>query len=61
MTEFKRQFDQDNFPPIVITIIRHGRRMVLLRQGDNKIFIEQSKIKDFAEEIHEVKRWSTST
>lgn len=58
MTEFKRQFDQKSYPPIVITILKHSSNMVVMRQGNNKIYIERDSIEAFAVEMNEVKRWS---
>lgn len=60
MTEFKRQFVQNHYPPIDITILTHASQCTILRQGDNKIFIEKDKIAEFATEMNEVRRWSNS-
>ena len=60
MTELKRQFDQDRYEPIVITIIKHAGELVILRQGDNKIYISSKNMPAFVAEMDEVKRWSTS-
>jgi len=60
MTELKRQFDQDRYEPIVITIIKHAGELVILRQGDNKIYISNKNMPAFVAEMDEVKRWSTS-
>ena len=60
MTEFKRQFIQDHYPPINIIILKHASKSVILRQEDNLIHIEGSKIAEFAVEMNEVRRWSNS-
>ena len=60
MTEFKRQFVQDHYPPIDITILTHASKSVILKQGDSIIYIEKNKIEEFAIEMNEVRRWSSS-
>jgi len=60
MTVYKRQFVQDGYPPINITIIKEGGNYIILSQEDKSIMIRGDKIEEFALEINEVKRWSTS-
>ena len=59
MTIYKRQFVQEGYPPIDITIIKEGGNYVVLRQEDRSIVVRGDKIEEFAQEINEVKRWST--
>lgn len=55
----KRQFDQPGLEPIRISIMSYTQQ-VKLEQGENTIFIRIPFMKEFALEMDEVKRWSTS-
>lgn len=59
MPDFKRQFVQERYPPIDISILNYVD-IIKLRQGDNVIDINQNNLREFIGEMNEVREWSNS-